>query len=160
VLANKSNFEWLYCIASSLSFQLGLVRDGAAATSVESSFPFEHAAQGDGTRFKFVMSLIQQNQQAAENVTEDSAAVELSDYLNKKFAVRYEEDPLEFWTKNSGAYPKLAGLAQDIMIIPATSAPVERLFSQASIAIAGRRNRLSGQQLQREVMMKSNKHFM
>jgi len=64
---------------------------------------------------------------------------------------------LVFWKDCN--YPFLSVLAQDVLCIPATSAPVERLFSLASIACGGKRNRLSGIQLEREVMMKANKQF-
>lgn len=68
-------------------------------------------------------------------------------------------DPLSFWKDHGGTYPNLTLLAQDIFAIPATSASVERVFSQASIAINGRRNRLSGEQFECEVMLKTNKSY-
>ncbi len=45
----------------------------------------------------------------------------------------------------------LAAIASDLLVIPASSAPVERDIS------SGRRNKLSDKNLEREVLVKKNK---
>ena len=44
----------------------------------------------------------------------------------------YCESPLDYWRVKSSDHPTLASLARQVFSVPATSAPVERVFSQAS----------------------------
>ena len=44
-------------------------------------------------------------------------------------------------------------------MIPATSAPVERVFSTAGESTAGKRNRLSDRYLEREVLIRKKQAF-
>jgi hypothetical protein len=45
-------------------------------------------------------------------------------------------NPLTWWLVNGPRFPLVAKLARRVLCIPATSAPSERLFSQAGITIA------------------------
>ena len=45
--------------------------------------------------------------------------------------VYHRESLLDFWRVRSTDYPTLASLARRVFSVPATSAPVERVFSQA-----------------------------
>ena len=69
-------------------------------------------------------------------------------------------DPISFWIENEAGYPLLSSLAIDILCIPASSAPVERTFSTAGESTSGRRNRLSDKNLEREVLIRKNKHYL
>ena len=51
-------------------------------------------------------------------------------------------NPLEWWRKNQCRFPRLALLAARYLAVPATSAPVERLFSTAGLTISKLRARL------------------
>lgn len=51
-------------------------------------------------------------------------------------------DPLLWWRQNAVRYPNLARLARRFLCIPATSAPSERVFSQAGLTIANDRARM------------------
>lgn len=42
-----------------------------------------------------------------------------------------ESDPLEWWKLNESGYPGLAKVAKKYLVVPATSAPSERLFSKS-----------------------------
>ena len=45
----------------------------------------------------------------------------------------------------------------EILIVPASSAPVERIFSTGREATTGKRNRLTNWNLEREVFLRQNK---
>lgn len=45
------------------------------------------------------------------------------------------ENPLKFWVNHSTELPKLACLARQLLVVPATSAPIERVFSHGGIII-------------------------
>ena len=68
---------------------------------------------------------------------------------------------LEFWQqKRNTPFKLLAELALDVMAIPATSAGLERGFSHCGIATAGRRHRLTAQNLEDEIMVRLNRDFL
>lgn len=112
------------------------------------------------SRFRFVSAFIQEKQNAHEIASRDPLVDEVITYFDAAERLPEEENPMSFWLKNALKYPALSELAFEILTIPATSAPVERLFSQASIAAGGKRNRLSSENLEREVMVKVNKQFL
>ena len=51
-------------------------------------------------------------------------------------------NPLDWWKKWGSKFPNLAQLARRYLAMPATSAPVERLFSVAGLVATAKRNRL------------------
>ena len=52
-------------------------------------------------------------------------------------------NPLQWWKKWGSKFPNLAQLARRYLAMPATSAPVERLFSVAGLVATAKRNRLA-----------------
>ena len=52
-------------------------------------------------------------------------------------------DPLKWWKKWGSKFPNLAQLARRYLAMPATSAPVERLFSVAGLVATAKRSRLA-----------------
>lgn len=64
---------------------------------------------------------------------------ELDTYLVQ---CRATGDPLEWWCKNSAAYPVLSYVARKYLAVPGTSCSSERLFSTAGNVITQTRNRL------------------
>ncbi len=71
-----------------------------------------------------------------------SAATEVADYLALP-VLDEEEDPLEFWKTKQHRFPSLSKLAEYHLSIPASSAPVERLFSIAGKIFRPERCRLT-----------------
>ena len=69
-------------------------------------------------------------------------------------------DPIAFWVEQEQTYPQLSLLAIDILMIPGSSAPVERIFSTAGESTSGKKNRLSDSNLEREVLMRKNKNYL
>lgn len=67
------------------------------------------------------------------------------------------QDPRKWWLDSTQqqAYPNLSKMALDLLSIPRTSAPVERLFSSAKITITARRNKLQIATVERIECLKS-----
>ena len=54
------------------------------------------------------------------------------------------EDPLDYWVESESKYETLLPLiAEDILCIPATSTPSERLFSISGILSSGKMSNIS-----------------
>ena len=68
--------------------------------------------------------------------------------------------PVSMWMEQSTKYPTLSTLAIDTLIIPESSAPVERVFSTAGNATIGKRNRLADKNLEREILIRKNKDYL
>ena len=86
---------------------------------------------------------MKQKERAREEVVQNPASDEVTKYFAAQHRLSCNVNPLSFWVECTEKYPNLAVLSQDILVIPATSSPVQRLFSQTTIATSGKRNRLS-----------------
>ena len=86
-----------------------------------------------------------------------SAQQEIDDYL---LAIHTKEEikegSLEYWKKNGLRFPLLRKLAQQYLSVPATSAPVERVFSTAGKIIRQDRCRLLPVNFERLLFLKTN----
>ena len=78
---------------------------------------------------------------------------EISKYLNHD-----DTDPMVL-LKSSNDYPILAKLAMKILSVPATSAPVERVFSQSGFLFRQHRASMSRTTLQQLTMLKCNREL-
>jgi len=86
-------------------------------------------------------SYIQQRlQQRATNQAEDIPEVQR--YLTAPVAVIKDQSPIARWKVHASEYPTVARMAREILSIPVTSVPVERLFSSARDILPYRRNRM------------------
>ena len=63
---------------------------------------------------------------------------------------------MEFWINEKNHFPKLYNVALDVLGTPATSAPLEGIFSQASAVLDGRRYRLNEKSLEAELFLRVN----
>jgi len=57
-------------------------------------------------------------------------------------------DALEWWKRHSDEYPNLAPITRDYLAIPATSAPVERVFSGGADLVTDKRGSLKEDTIQ------------
>ena len=87
------------------------------------------------------------------------SGIELDKYLSANITINENEDPLQFWTSNT-TYRSLSLAAQAILVVPASSAPVERVFSRAGEATTGKRNRLTDANLEHEVFLRQNRKYL
>ena len=83
---------------------------------------------------------------------------EIDEYIREP-CFDMEENPLEYWKINKEKYPKLAtlSLCEKYMSVPATSAPVERLFSIAGKVFHPDRSRLSDKVFEQHMFIKCNR---
>ena len=58
--------------------------------------------------------------------------IDVDKVVDKREFQLNRENPLEFWQLKATEYPLLAKLASKVFTVPATSALVERVLSQAS----------------------------
>ena len=64
------------------------------------------------------------------------------------------DDPLNFWKLKESEYPILAQLARKLYLDPATSAPVEQVFSQAGKILTPLRSRFLPQNFETLLFLK------
>ena len=83
------------------------------------------------------------------------AVNELDSYLQEP-CEEMDSDPLDYWKINHIQYPTLARLANKLLAIPATSAPVERLFSIAGKVFRPERCSLKDETFEKLMMIKCN----
>ncbi len=74
--------------------------------------------------------------------------LEIDRYFDSSEPLAEEADPFDYWLTNRGSYSMLSSMAMDMLSIPGSSAPVERVFSTAGESTLGRRNRLSEHNLE------------
>ena len=67
------------------------------------------------------------------------------------------DDPLQYWVENEGKYETyLPLIAQDILCVPATSTPSERLFSASGLLSSGVMANINPSNLEKRVLVKVN----
>ena len=88
----------------------------------------------------------------------DTARKQYAKYieLSRRGQLKHDNDSLLFWKKNSSEFPALASLAKRILSIPASSASVERVFSQGGIIIRPHRSRMNSKTLSMLTFLKCN----
>ena len=93
-----------------------------------------------------------------ESETSCSTEEELQVYLKEQLP-QHNNDPLTFWKENGLRFPQLAELVKKFFIVPATSAPVERVFSHAGNILSAERARLLPKNFENLVFLKVNQHL-
>ena len=68
------------------------------------------------------------------------------------------ECPFSWWAKHKQVFPNISKLALNVLFIPATSVPTERLFSTAGQIITERRNRLQPENAEKLIFLNLNLH--
>ena len=97
-----------------------------------------------------------------ESVTSTTSSPAVSNEVDNYFSVPTlpeDEDPLIFWEKNQNLYPTLSQLAEYYLSVPASSAPVERLFSIAGKIFRPERCRLTDKTFEQLMLIRCNAHL-
>ena len=71
----------------------------------------------------------------------------------------YENDPLEWWKLHAADFPHVARTAKAVLSIPASSAPVERIFSSTGKIFRPERTRLTEEKFEQLLFIKCNKRI-
>lgn len=82
-------------------------------------------------------------------------AVQLDKYLLQCHAGVPEQDPIEFWMKSE--YTKIKKYALGMLSVPASSAPVERVFSTGGIIARPHRSSISSLNLAKTIFLNYNR---
>ncbi len=87
----------------------------------------------------------------------DSSRVQVRKYLEHVDSLlEPSQSALEFWMVHRDRYPSLSRLALQTLAVPATSAPVERVFSRGGIIMRPHRARTSSKLLEMLMFLKCN----
>ena len=94
-----------------------------------------------------------------ENVEKNVVTSAEAEVLAYKQEDSAEKHPLNYWRINEVRFPRLAHLARNYLAIPASSAPVERLFSRAGNNQTLKRTRLGELPLNAQTCFAINEPF-
>jgi len=129
-------------------------------TSTPIAPPMAHTKRGIWDKFDRVVAgspgAIQQDTLALRS--RESLKRELDHYLQEPLINRMNENPLQWWAGagNRSRFPAVATLAQQLLCIPATSVPSERLFSKAGDVIPKKRNSLDPLKAEKIIFLMEN----
>ena len=90
-------------------------------------------------RFKHLSTIVseklKQLQQISRGTTPENSPQkqQMEKYLNEVIPFKEDADILDFWVDHEQSYPSLADVAFDVLTIPASSAPDERVFPQLGL---------------------------
>ena len=90
---------------------------------------------------------------------ESSGVEEIIDKYLAASCLPMDSDPSKFWEDNEKEYLALAQMAKDILSMPASSAPVERLFSIAGRVFMPLRCSLKDDRFQQLMFITCNNSF-
>lgn len=90
---------------------------------------------------------------------DDPEESEVTLYLSEP-VLPEDTNPLDFWKLNGSKFPKLSNLAKHYLSIPASSAPVERLFSIAGKIFRPNRCSMTDTVFQKLIAIKCNGHIL
>jgi len=86
-----------------------------------------------------------------------SVKAELIRYIQVCSDEEEEADCLGFWKRNAKVFPRLYLVAMRVLSVPATSTPVERVFSHGGLIMRPHRARLSARTLSSLIFLKCNR---
>uniref|UniRef100_A0A3B5QUR0 Uncharacterized LOC111606838 n=1 Tax=Xiphophorus maculatus TaxID=8083 RepID=A0A3B5QUR0_XIPMA len=109
----------------------------------------------NGAKCPRLLSRYKAHKKHSSSVQNSSIATQLNRYFND---IRDcdSDNALAFWGENQSKYPQLHNLALKVLSVPASSAPVERVFSRGGIVMRPHRARLGAKMLQSLIFLKCN----
>ena len=137
--------------------------DASSSSSSAASFPvhLDEGSEPPKKHFHHLSKVLEARLKEGRTPKSPLGELELAQYLQAIHSYSEDYDPLDFWINEMKMYPLLSSLAFDILSIPASSAPIERVFSTAGEATSGKRNRLTDKNLvECEVLLCKNKEYL
>lgn len=118
-------------------------------------------SQSDASGNEFLNKLFRSSEPTAVDVKiqsyDERVTAEINSFKREKQLSRTEgnihSNPLHWWRDNQFEYPILSSFARKILYIPATPAPLERVFSAAGLTITDRRASLHGELSASQVLL-------
>ena len=74
---------------------------------------------------------------------------------NDGISLNEDSDPIDYW-KSCVVYPRLADYSVDLLSVPCSSSASETLFSHAGMLSSGMKSRISPENLENQVLLKTN----
>ena len=103
--------------------------------------------------FSFVGNPVRQSTEVLQ--IQESINIEFQRYLSQP-CISEDRDVLAYWKDHRETFPTLAKLAQKYLSVPASSAPVERIFSIAGKVFRPDRCRLTDKNFESVMFVKCN----
>lgn len=145
---------------------ISMTTENTPAVSRSASVGSQDAAMNSGSLFAAVRAKVEEKRRSAEasvlsdNVVDQEMEAFLLDVNTLDSSSAMDIEPFSFWEKRKEKLPKIYDIAVDILSIPATSAPTERVFSRASFVLKRNRHNLCDAKLEAEVFFKFNMEFL
>lgn len=115
-------------------------------------------------RFKHLHTFLAEKlrQSTPSDFTQSEEDIELNHYIQHQNVEDFKDDtdPFNFWLENVLLYPKISRVSLDLLATPASTAPIEHIFSIRGEATLGKRNRLTHKNLEREILLRHNKLYL
>ena len=131
-------------------------RDDAQSESVLAEEPVPKKKKESS---KLLSYLFSDTTSATSKASESSLQSEISSYLAMP-SLQEDDNPLKFWKEQQTVYPHLAKLAARYLSVPASSGPVERLFSIGGKIFRPERCRLTDNNFEKLMNIKCNAHLL
>ena len=113
-------------------------------------------AASDSPPVKFPRLLFRYKALKKRSMTQNvSAITQMNKYLDE-INLADCDSALSFWAKNRERFPQLYKLALRVLSVPASSAPVERVFSRGGLIMRPHRARLGHKMLESLIFLKCN----
>ena len=148
VLDPRWKLDW--CLADEVEDIKSLVNDKVASVGPVNDATIDRADTPPAPKKNQVVSLYGKKPTSLQS--------EIDDYLDQP-TISDDADPLVYWEQHQQQFPQLTSLAMRYLAIPASSAPVERLFSIAGKVFRADRSRLSDARFEELMFLRCNSHI-
>ena len=91
-----------------------------------------------------------------DNFTDISTVSINTDKYLEASCISMDSDPTKFWKDNQNKFPFLSMVAKEVLSVPASSVPVEKLFNNAGKVFSPERCRLSNRRFEQLMFLRCN----
>lgn len=142
---------------SKASQQLGLDTSAGGAASLAGEAVRRHLKRRKTSAAAFFAASSEDDEDDGSVGRVSTQEDELAEYLAvPQIKYKSEEDALQWWRENESSFPNVAVMARQFLGCPASSASVERLFSQVGIAFSDKRKSADASTLENIMFARAN----